>query len=141
LIAYFDTSAVVPLVVEEPGSEKAGTFWDSADRIVSARLVYPEARAALAQANRLDRLTAPQLRSAVRQLNAMLADVDIVEIDEDLAAHAGQLAEDHALRGYDAVHLAAALRLEEPELVLVAGDAALLGAADRAGLMTAATLN
>jgi len=46
VIAYFDTSAVVPLLVDEPGSSTAATLWDRADRVVSVRLVYAEARAA-----------------------------------------------------------------------------------------------
>ncbi|MGH9189910.1 MAG: hypothetical protein ACRD0Q_07760 [Acidimicrobiales bacterium] len=42
------------------------------------------------------------------------------------------------LRGYDAVHLAAADRLRDPDLVVVAGDAALLSAAEAEGMATAA---
>ena len=53
---YFDTSAVVPLVIEEPSSIVASRLWDEADRVVSSRLVYAEGRAALAMARRLDRI-------------------------------------------------------------------------------------
>jgi uncharacterized protein len=42
VIAYFDTSSIVPLLIEEPGSETAGRLWDEADRLVSIRLVYVE---------------------------------------------------------------------------------------------------
>jgi hypothetical protein len=49
VIAYFDTSAVVPLLVVEAGSPRAATLWNGADRVVSARLVYPEGRAVLGQ--------------------------------------------------------------------------------------------
>lgn len=44
MIAYFDTSAVVPLRVAEAGSARAATLWDGADRAVSTRLVYPEGK-------------------------------------------------------------------------------------------------
>ena len=70
MIAYFDTSAVVPLLIAEPGSARATSLWDGADRVVSVRLLYPETRAALAQAERLGRLTARQLRGAVTEFDS-----------------------------------------------------------------------
>ena len=137
MIAYFDTSAVVPLLVAEPGSARAATLWDGADRAVSIRLVYPEGRAALAYAQRLARLTVNQLRAAVRELEARYHELDLVELDDGLARRAGHLAELHGLRGYDAVHLAAASRVRDPDLVLVAGDRALLAAAATERIATA----
>ena len=137
MIAYFDTSAVVPLLIAERGSEIAGRLWDSADRVVSVRLVYPEARAALAQAERLDRMSVRDLRAAVRGLDSRFEEMDLVEIDDPLAHLAGQKAEDHGLRGYDAVHLVAALRVHDPDVVLIAGDRALVAAASSEGLAVA----
>jgi uncharacterized protein len=138
VIAYFDTSAVVPLLVAEPGSARAASLWDSADRIVSIRLVYPEARAALAQAERLGRLTARQLRDAVTGFDSLFEEIDIVEVDDALARRAGELAEVRQLRGYDAVHLAAADRVRDPNVVVIAGDGALLDAATAEGMAVAA---
>jgi uncharacterized protein len=129
VIAYFDTSAVVPLLIAELGSQMAATLWDSADRVVSVRLVYPETRAALAQAERLRRMSSRDLRHAVSELDSRFEEMDLVEIDDLLARLAGAKAEDHGLRGSDAVHLAAALRVRDPDVVLVAGDRALLDAA------------
>lgn len=137
MIAYFDTSAVMLLLVVEAGSARAATLWDGADRVVSARLVYPEGRAALAQAHRLGRLTTPQLRAAVDQFDERCRELDLVEIDTELALRAGQLAEAHGLRGFDAVHLAAADRVRDSDLVVVAGDGALLAAATARGMATA----
>ncbi|MBW3575965.1 MAG: twitching motility protein PilT [Actinobacteria bacterium] len=48
------------------------------------------------------------------------------------------MTEAQALRAYDAVHLAAALQVVEADLVLVAGDQALLTAAESVGLMVTA---
>ena len=62
--------------------------------------------------------------------------VDHVEVTAELAARAGELAEAVAMRGYDAVHLAAA----DGDLIVVAGDLALRSAAHQLGLATA-TLN
>ncbi len=66
VISYFETSAVVPLLVVEADSPRAASLWDGADR-VSIHLVYPEGRVALAQAYRIGRLTARQLQAAVTQ--------------------------------------------------------------------------
>lgn len=139
MIAYFDTSAIIPLIVEEPGSAVCERLWAEADRVLSVRLLYAEARAALAQAHRMGRLDAAQLRAAVTELGILAEDLDHVEVDADLVHAAGQLAEDHALRGYDAVHLAAALRLAADDLVLVTGDRDLASAGDAVGLNVAPT--
>jgi hypothetical protein len=138
VIAYFDTSAVVPLLIAEPGSARATSLWDGADRVVSVRLLYPETRAALAQAERLGRLTARQLRGAVTEFDSLFEVIDLVEVDHALAVRAGELAEARRLRGYDAVHLAAAERVRDPDVVVIAGDGALLDAAAAEGMAVAA---
>ncbi len=137
--AYFDTSAIVPLLVAEAGTARARRLWDEADRVLSARLVYPKGRASLAQARRVARLTAAQLRAAVRAFDDHCEQLDLVELDETLARQAGDLAEAHGLRGYDAVHLAAADRVNAADLVFVAGDRTLLRAATSIGLTIATT--
>lgn len=141
MIAYLDTSAMVPLIISEPTSGDARVLWDAATRVVSVRLLYPEARAALAQAHRGGRITRRQLRRAVEALDERVAEIDVIEIDAHLAREAGDLAEVHGLRGYDAVHLAGAQRVtghDDDEVVVVAGDRALLTAASAIGLATAA---
>ena len=137
MIAYFDTSAIVPLVVDEPGTDVAGRMWDGADRLVSSRLARVEARAALAQAARVGRLTSRQLLAAKRELDGLLDQLDVVDIDDELVRSAAELAEAHALRAYDAVHLAAAARLAADDVVVVAGDRALLAGARTMGLAIA----
>lgn len=129
MICYFDTSALIPLVVEEAGSGVAGRLWDEADHVVSSRLAYAEARAVLAQAHRTDRIDAAGLRRAVADLEVLIGDLDLVEVGAAVVARAGELAELLALRGYDAVHLGSAESLADPDLVLVAGDRQLLRAA------------
>jgi len=137
VIAYFDTSAIVPLVIAESGTRAAGDIWDSADRLVSVRLAHVEARAALAQAARLRRISPQHLRSSVRELGDLFAQVDLIEADEDLIHEAGDLAEAQELRAYDAVHLAGIRRVADDDLVVVAGDRALLTAAEALGIAIA----
>lgn len=57
----------------------------------------------------------------------------LIDVDEALARRAGGLAETHRLRGYEAVHLATALGVEGPDLVLATADRALGRAASDAG--------
>lgn len=137
MIAYFDTSGLIPLVIEEAGSENAASLWAAAGRAVSTRLLYPEGRAALAQARRTGRITARHHSQAVGKFDTLFDELDVIEVDDRLARAAGALAETHSLRGYDAVHLAAAERVRDADLVLVAGDRALLGAATSLGMATA----
>lgn len=134
---YFDTSAILPIVIEEATSAIASRLWDEADRAVSSRLLYVEGRAALAMARRMDRIDERQLRTAVDDFEALHEQLDMIEITEGLVGEAGALAERFGLRGYDAVHLASARVINDPEMVLAAGDHSLLGAARAAGIATA----
>ena len=47
-IGYFDASALVKLLVDEPGSDLAARVWDESDAVVTSRISYPEVAAALA---------------------------------------------------------------------------------------------
>lgn len=139
MIAYFDTSAVIPLLVGEPSSATCTRMWNEAARIVSVRLLYPEARAALARARRMGRITARRHSAAVQELDAISTEIDHVEVTAPLAHQAGDLAQSHDLRGYDAVHLAAAITALDTDLVLVTGDNDLAIAARSLGMSVAIT--
>jgi predicted nucleic acid-binding protein len=141
VIAYFDTSALVKLVVQEGGSEIASDIWDAADAVATGRLAYPEARAALAAAARAGRLSARAHRRAKSEFEALWQQMWVIELSASIAHEAGELAERQALRGYDAVHLAAALAIGDPQLVLVSWDADLTSAAGRASLVVAPVLS
>jgi uncharacterized protein len=137
VIAYFDTSAFLKLVVAEPGSEQVIELWTTADQVVSSVLLYPEARAALAMARRLDRLSPADAGAARTEFEALFADLALVSATTDLARRAGDLAETHALRGYDAVHLASIEAIADLETVMVTFDHHLRTAAQTRGLATA----
>lgn len=137
MIVYFDTSAFIPLIIDEQGSDSCERLWNEATRAVSVRLLYAEARAALARAHRLGRLTQGGLDSAVELLDELTAEVDSVEITESLVRTAGALAEQQQLRGYDAVHLAAAQTVADADTIFASGDQQLIVAATRLGLAVA----
>lgn len=134
MIAYFDTSAVIPLIISEPSTSACSRIWNAASRVVSVRLVYPEARAALARAERMNRITRAAHAAAVTELDSILTQLDLVEVTADLAQVAGDLAQAQGLRGYDAVHLAGARSLSADDVVVVTGDVDLAAAAAALGL-------
>lgn len=135
MIAYVDTSSLLKLLIDEDGSDRAELIWNTADVVASAALIVVEARAALAAATRGRRLTAAQHRASKGELAALVEELTIVEITEDLIVDAAELAERDELRGYDAVHLAAALTVEAD--LVTSADAALCDAAERRGLAVA----
>jgi predicted nucleic acid-binding protein len=137
LIVYFDTSAVIPLVVEEPTSQRASRLWDDAERVVSSRLVYPEGRAALAMALRMRRIDEQELRAAVGAFEQLHGQLDLVDVTEALVRDAGELAETFHLRGYDAVHLASVEEIADTDVVLATGDPSLRTAAASLGIAVA----
>ncbi len=133
-IHYFETSALVKLLIQESGSDVASAVWDSAQSITTGRITYVEVRAALASAWRADRLDKSNLRQAKVDWEAFFSKIDIIEIHEAIVKRAGDLAEIYALRGYDAVHLACALALPTDSLVFVSWDQRLREAANSVGL-------
>jgi predicted nucleic acid-binding protein len=134
VITYVDTSVLIKLLVDEPGSSSAAQLWQASGSVVSVALVQVEARAALAGAARAGRLSAAQHRRTTASLHVLLDQMDLVEVTTDLIDAASELAEAERLRGYDAMHLAAALLATE---VMASADHDLCAAAARRGLAVA----
>ena len=136
-LVYFDASAFVKLLAEEAGSQLAAELWDGCDAAMSSRLAYPEVRAALAAAARNHDLGAEDHDAAEEAWDDYWAATRPVELTAAVEHHAGQLARLHALRGGDAVHLASALALSDPDLVVAVWDRRLHAGARAAGLRVA----
>lgn len=62
----------------------ARELWDTADEVVSTRLLYVEAAAALARASRMGRITDRNQRAALDSLEDLSRDFRIIEMDEIL---------------------------------------------------------
>ena len=126
----------MPLLVSEQTSAACKRFWDDADTIVSCRLLYVESAAAVAQAQRLGRITTRMRVASVARLDELWDQIAVIEIDDALTRRAAALAARFGLRGYDAVHCASAEQLADPDLVAAAGDGQLLGAWHELGIAT-----
>lgn len=131
MITYVDTSVLLKLLVDdEVGTDAVQRLWLESDFVVCAEIGYAEARAALAAARRSGRLDADGLSIAKAELSALWSQVDVVPVTTALVLAAGDLAEVEGLRGYDAVHLAAALA-GQANVVAATSDLQLLAAAQR----------
>jgi predicted nucleic acid-binding protein len=81
--------------------------------VATSRVAYPEARAALARRQREAGISRSALARAVSALDRDLERFVVVELSAKVARRAGELAERRALRGFDAIHLASALEVEQ----------------------------
>jgi predicted nucleic acid-binding protein len=136
VILYLDTSSLVKLYVEEPGSAQVRRIVGEAEIVTSSVVAYPEARAALARRRRERSLTAAGHRRARGALDADWPRVLALDVGPALARRAGDLAERQRLRGFGALHLASCLAVAqefpEEEVRFSSADRALAGAARRA---------
>ncbi len=136
-LVYFDSSAFVKLVVEEEGSDLAAEMWDGCDAALSSRLAYPEVRAALAASGRNQDLDEDELAAAEEAWEEYWAATRPAELTAAVERDAGELASLHSLRGADAIHLASALAIGDPELIFAAWDQRLHAGAQAAHLRVA----
>ncbi|MCB0829329.1 MAG: type II toxin-antitoxin system VapC family toxin [Solirubrobacterales bacterium] len=136
MIAYLDTSAFVPLLFAEKGSESSRSLWSNASTVVSTRLLYVEAAAAVARSSREQGLAPDEVNRAVASLAQRWKAVVPIEVGTGLAEAAAEAALRFGLRGYDAVHCAAAALIRGDEVVAASSDRQLLAAWRDLGLAT-----
>lgn len=114
MILYLDTSALVKLYAQEPGRREVQDSVQGASVVAVSEIGYAEACSALARKEREGLFTAAEHDDAVDRLQKDYREVYLSRpVSGDLIARAGALARKHALRAYDAVHLATALALRE----------------------------
>ena len=136
MILYLDTSSLVKLYVEEPDSKRVRRLVEQAEIVAASVVAYPEARAALARRQRERSLTVAGCRRAKAAFEADWPRVLALDVSSPLARSAGDLAERHRLRGFDALHLATYLGIarefEEEDVRFSSADRTLERAARRA---------
>lgn len=110
---YIDTSALIKLYLQEDGSEEMVDAARGDAVWATCRIAYAETMAALARAGRAQREAKVTIEEAKKVFQESWRKWFVVEVDQELVAKAGDLAEKCSLRGFDSVHLAAGLRLKE----------------------------
>lgn len=93
-----------------------------------------EGGAALAAARRSGRIDALGHEEAVTALERLWEQIEGIVVTEALARRAGELADQCALRGYDAIHLASAEAILDEGDVMVVSDWRLAEAAASLGI-------
>jgi predicted nucleic acid-binding protein len=137
VIAYFDTSALLKLVIAEEGADQALLLWQEASEVVVSRLAWPEAVAALAAAHPGRRVSDEGYRAAAKALRRCFERCTLVSMADSLVDQAADLAAGYDLRAVDAIHLATALAVLEPDSLFVTWDRRLRVAGVQAGLASA----
>jgi predicted nucleic acid-binding protein len=111
MIVYLDTSSLVKLYVEEDESSKVDALVRSSEVTATSIVAYAEARAAFARRFREKAFTPVEHDRIKAFFDKDWSCYLILSITGDMIRLAGNLAEKHALRAFDSIHLASALAL------------------------------
>ena len=106
---FWDSSAVVPLLVTQTNSARADQIIATDDVIAAWWGTRIECHSAVARMEREGELTTPQVMAALDRLSALEASWIEIAPAEAIRASAGRLLRTHPLRATDALHLAAAI--------------------------------
>ena len=113
MIVYLDTSSLVKLYIEEDESSKIDVLVKSSEVTATSLVAYAEARAAFARRFREKAFTTDEYNRLKEFFDKDWSRYLILSVTGDMIRLAGDLAEKHALRGFDSIHLASALTLRQ----------------------------
>jgi predicted nucleic acid-binding protein len=126
MILYLDASALVNRYVAESGSMEIEEAISRAEAVGTVLVSRAEVAAALANAVRVHTLAREEALACLQAFREEWPDLVRIQITDMVIARAEALAWEHSLRGYDAVHLAAASLWQD-----AMGDQVLLSTFDR----------
>lgn len=109
MIVYLDASAIVKRYVAEAGTDEVASLVDTASVVGTSIISRAEVAAALAKASRMKVVPHREAEAALRAFGDEWTALARLQMTEVLVERAATVAWGHGLRGYDAVHLAAAL--------------------------------
>ena len=112
-IFYLDTSALVKLYVEEEGSDLVRKALAEATVVATSQVAYAEARAAFSRAFREGAMSREDYQRTVTAFRADWDSYLAMAVSDQVIHLAGDLTELHFLRGFDAIHLASLLILQQ----------------------------
>jgi len=143
-IYYLDTSALVKYYVTEPGSVWIRQLIDDQDNVlVSAEITITEVSAAPAVINRTGHISQRQRDELWGKFKRdLLMCYELLPTHRTVVNRAAELCQQYPLRGFDAIHLASGLFLQETLTqqdkdvitTYVTGDHSLINAAQAEGL-------
>jgi predicted nucleic acid-binding protein len=116
VILYLDTSSLIKLYVEEPDTPEVERQFDESSLVCTSVVAYAEARSALARLCREGSLSPEEHTRTKANLDQSWGHYLMVDVTPEVWQAAGDLAETHALRGFDSIHLASFLHLVRTDL-------------------------
>lgn len=137
MILYLDTSALLKLYLQEKGTHVIKSFVQQATTVATSLVAYAERRAALARARHTGRLVGEGYRIVIEAFEREWGTYVAQDVSHPVVRLAGDLAEKHLLKGFDAIHLASALTLQQKageSVTFSAWDDRLMAAAAVEGL-------
>ncbi len=137
MIVYLDTSSLVKLYVEEDESSRVDLLVKSSEVTATSLVAYAETRAAFARRFRENAFTTDEYNRLKEFFDKDWGRYLILSVTAEMIRLAGDLAEKHALRGFDSIHLASALTLRQElssPILFSCFDDTLQKASEREGL-------
>jgi predicted nucleic acid-binding protein len=128
-LVYLDTTALVRLCRSETGTALAVALWEGADVVATARIADAEVRAAFATAFREGALTGAEARAGLEEWDRLWPALAVVEPSRPVLDEAASLVVRHPLRAADALHVASAMSLRSPDLLVGCYDESVAAAA------------
>jgi predicted nucleic acid-binding protein len=120
VILYLDTSALVKRYFKEPYSDQVIAKWQDATEIVTSSVAYAETLAAIHRKKRESALKDDLVKKISDALRTDWNSFIRIQVNDELNGYIDKAIEGHPLRGFDAIHLASAMIMNEmfPDNVL-----------------------
>jgi predicted nucleic acid-binding protein len=139
MILYLDTSALLKKYIQEPGSSEVIAGWKEATGIVTSSVAYAESLASFYRKKREVTIHDKKFETILGSFQRDWRSFIRVEVSDDLNETIDKIVGDFPLRGFDAIHLASALIIQEDvseDFLFACYDKVLFLAAQKAGLQT-----
>lgn len=139
MIVYLDASALVKRYVAEEGSPEVNDLILRADSVLTNLISRAEVAATIMRASRMEIINREDAGKAIAQFRLEWENLLRLPATEATARRADSLVTDYDLRGYDAVHMVAALIWQETivePITMATYDQNLWNVAQKAGLDT-----
>lgn len=133
MILYLDTSSLLKLYLEEPGTKEVHSGLERAEVVATSVIAYPEAHAALARRRREGALTKGEFNAVLEEFHDTWYRFLAVFLSTPITMRAGTLALTYGLRGMDSIHLASCVELlrNGDHVEFLSHDLRLTGAASK----------
>jgi predicted nucleic acid-binding protein len=139
MILYLDTSALVKKYFKEDGSPDVISLWKKSSAIVTSSIAYAEGMAAFYRKKREVKLKDKSFKKIINSFHKDYQSFICVQATNDLNSYIRRIVSTYPLRGFDAIHLASALIVQEilpQDFIFACFDQVLLKAAYSEGMQT-----